>query len=104
MAFMLNSSPTTVSRIFKAWIISTIYYLQPHRFDKKSWVYAKNVIPEAFVKTGHGTTDLIIDTTEFKFQSSSNYELSSLMFSNYKNTTYYRQGLVWLELLRMARV
>ncbi|XP_066935149.1 uncharacterized protein [Clytia hemisphaerica] len=45
------------------------------------------MMPEAFVKTGHGTTDLIIDATEFKFQAASNYELSSLMFSNYKNTT-----------------
>ena len=36
--------------------------------------------------TGHGLTDLVIDATEFKFQSASNFELNSLMFSNYKNT------------------
>ena len=32
-------------------------------------------------------TDLVIDATEFKFQLAPNYELNSLWFSNYKNTT-----------------
>ena len=39
-----------------------------------------------FVETGHGLTDLVIDATEFKFQSASNFELHSSMFSNYKST------------------
>ena len=39
-----------------------------------------------FVETGHGLTDLVIDATELKFQSASNLEMNSLMFSNYKNT------------------
>ena len=39
-----------------------------------------------FVETDHGLTDLAIDATEFKFQSASNFELNSLMLSNYKNT------------------
>ena len=39
-----------------------------------------------FVEISHGLTDLVIDATEFKFQSASNFELNSLMFSNYKNT------------------
>ena len=39
-----------------------------------------------FVESGHGLTDLVIDTTEVKFQSASNFELNSLMFFNYKNT------------------
>ncbi|XP_065658111.1 uncharacterized protein LOC136082624 [Hydra vulgaris] len=43
-------------------------------------------MPKSFIETGHGLTDLIIDATEFKFQSASNFELNSLMFSNYKNT------------------
>ena len=29
---------------------------------------------------------MIIDCTEFKFQHATNYELNSLLFSNYKNT------------------
>ena len=44
-------------------------------------------MPDIFVKTGHGLTDMIIDCTEFKFQHVSNLDLNSLMFSNYKNTT-----------------
>ena len=43
-------------------------------------------MPKIFVTTGHGLTDLIIDATEFKFQCATNYEINSLMFSNYKNT------------------
>ena len=39
-----------------------------------------------FVTTGHCTTDLVDDATEFKFECATNYELNSLMFSNYKNT------------------
>ena len=42
-------------------------------------------MPKIFVEPGHGLTDLVIDATEFKFQSASNFELNSLMFSNYKN-------------------
>lgn len=43
-------------------------------------------MPEEFVTTGHGFTDLVIDATEFMFQYATNYEVNSLMFSNYKNT------------------
>ena len=32
------------------------------------------------------STDIVIDATELKFQSASNFELNSFMFSNYKNT------------------
>ena len=39
----------------------------------------------SFVKTGHGFTDLVLDATEFKFQFATNYDVSSLMFSHYKN-------------------
>ena len=31
-------------------------------------------------------TDIVIDATAFRFQSASNFELNSLMFSNYKTT------------------
>ena len=41
-------------------------------------------MPSAFINTGHGITDLILDATEFKFQSASNFDLSSLIFSHYK--------------------
>ena len=42
-------------------------------------------MPEAFVKTGHGLTDMVIDCVEFKFHAS-NFDLDCLMFSHYKNT------------------
>ena len=43
-------------------------------------------MPDTFVESGHGLTDLVIDATELKFQNASNFELNSLMFSHYKNT------------------
>ena len=43
-------------------------------------------ILKIFVKTGHGLTDLVTDAIEFKLQHASNFELNSLMLSNYKNT------------------
>ena len=43
-------------------------------------------MPEVFLKTGHGLTDLVIDAAEFKFQNASNFGFNSLTFSNYKNT------------------
>ena len=43
-------------------------------------------MPKIFVESGDGITYLVIDATEFKFQHASNFELNSLMFSNYKNT------------------
>ena len=49
-----------------------------------------------FVETDHGLTDLAIDATGFKFQSASNFELNSFMFSNYKNTQT-RKALVGIS-------
>ena len=43
-------------------------------------------MPKKFEETGHGLTDLVIDATELKLQSASNFKLNSLMFSNYKST------------------
>ena len=48
--------------------------------------YLPKKIPQIFVETGQGLRDLVIDVTEFKFQSASKFELNSLMFANYKNT------------------
>ena len=43
-------------------------------------------MPKVFIETGHDLTYIVINATEFKFQSASNFELNSFMFSNYKNT------------------
>ena len=44
-------------------------------------------MPKISVKTGHQLTDQLGDCTEFKLQNASNYDLNSLTFSDYKNTT-----------------
>lgn len=85
MAYILEKSETTVQRIFNAWVIflATLF----NRIDlKPSHGYLLQKMPKSFIETGHGLTDIVIDATEFKFQHASNFELNSLMFSNYKNT------------------
>ena len=85
MAIVLDKSRITVQRNFTAWIIflATVFNQVDLRPSDK---FLLHKMPKIFKETGHGKTDLIIDATEFKFQSASNFELNSLMFSNYKNT------------------
>ena len=84
MAFILVTSKSSMQRIANNWIIflATVFNkidLKPeHRFLIQK-------MPSSFVKTGHGFTDLLFDATEFKFQFATNYDVSSLMFSHYKN-------------------
>ena len=86
MAYILKTSETTVQRILNGWVLflSTLF----NRLDlKPGHGYLLQKMPDIFVNTGHGLTDLIIDATEFKFQCATNYELNSLLFSNYQKTT-----------------
>ena len=85
MTFMLKVGESTIQCIFVGWIVflETIFtYINL----KPEAGFLLKKMPDIFVKTGHGLTDMIIDCTEFKFQHVSNLDLNSLMFSNYKNT------------------
>ena len=66
-------------------IVGLYIYPDNNKLDTQKFLLHK--MPSAFINTGHGITDLILDATEFKFQSASNFDLSSLIFSHYKNTT-----------------
>ena len=82
-AYIVGMSNATVQRIFCGWVIflATLF----NEIDlKPPSGYILKKMPKIFVETGHGLTDLVIDAT--KFQHASNFELNSLMFSNYKNT------------------
>ena len=85
MAYMLNVSESTICRLFVAWAVflETIFDSLDLKPDKGFLI---KKMPEIFLKTGHGLTDLVIDCTVFKFQHATNFELNSLMFSNCKNT------------------
>ncbi|XP_065678095.1 uncharacterized protein LOC136093104 [Hydra vulgaris] len=85
MSFLLEKSYTTVHKIFTSWVIfcATLFNEINLKVDG-SFLLKK--MPDMFVKTGNGLTDIVIDATEFKFQQASNLDLSSLMFSLYKNT------------------
>ena len=79
MAFIMDTSETSVQRIFNGWVIflATVF----NRLDLiPADGYLLHKMPNAFIKTGHGRTDIIIDATEFKFQIASNFELCGLMF------------------------
>ena len=85
MSYILEVEKSTVHRIFVGWVV----FLETcfSELDLKpvdGFLISK--MPDIFVKTGHGQTDMVIDCTEFKFQHATNFELNSLMFSNYKNT------------------
>ena len=85
MGFMLDVSESTVNRIFVGWAVFldglfSEMNLKPERG------FLLNKMPDIFIKTGHGLTDIIIDCTEFKFTHATNLEINSIMFSNYKNT------------------
>ena len=85
MGFRLGFPKATIQHIFIGWVIflATLF----DEIDlKPSSGYLLKKMPKIFVETGHGLTDLVIDSTDFKFQSVPNFELNSLMFSNYKNT------------------
>lgn len=86
MAFWLGVSESTVQRIFNSFVIFLATLFNRLDLVPASGFLLKK-IPDSFVQTGHGLTDLVIDCTEFKFQLATNYEINSLMFSNYKNTT-----------------
>ena len=82
MAYIMKCSETTVQRLFKGWTIFTATVF--NRIDLcPGHGFLLQKMPEEFVITSHGFTDLIIDATEFKFQCATNYEDNSLMFSNY---------------------
>ena len=76
---------STISRIFTSWVLFLATLFNKIDLNPENGFIMKKM-PKVFWETGHEETDLVIDATEFKFQQASNYDLSSLMFSNYKNT------------------
>ena len=85
MAFMVKVGESTIERIFVGWIVFPETIFTCINLKPEAGVLLKKM-PDIFVKTGHGLTDMIMDCTEFKFQRVSNLDLNSVMFSNYKNT------------------
>ena len=84
MAFMLKLGESTVQCTF-GWIVFLETMFTCINLKPGAGFLLKKM-PDIFVKTGHGLTDMIINCTEFNFQHISNLDLNSLMFSNYKNT------------------
>lgn len=84
MAFILQTSHSTMERVFNGWVLFLATVLGKVDLKPASG-YILNMMPKSFIETGHGLTDIVIDATEFKFQRASNYELNTMMFSNYKN-------------------
>ena len=85
MAYILNIGESTMQRIFGAWVVFMEAVFSKINLRPDEGFLAHNM-PEIFVKTGHGLTDIVTDCKEFKLQRPSNYDLSPLTFSNYKNT------------------
>ena len=82
---MSNVSQSTVNRLFVGWaVFLETLFAQLNLISPKGFLIQK--MPDIFIKSGHGLTDIVIDCTEFKFQQAANFDLNCLMFSNYKNT------------------
>ena len=84
MAFLTNTSDSTISRIFSAWSIflSTLFDsidLSPYPGEVIS------LLPKEFWSSGFQDTVLLGDCTENWISSPENYDVSSATFSNYKN-------------------
>ena len=85
MAYITDKFKSIMQRIFIGWVIFLATIFNEIDLKPASGFFLKRM-PKSFIETGHGLTDLVVDATEFKFQSASNFELNSLMFFNYKNT------------------
>ena len=85
MGHMMNVSQATVHRIFVGWVLFLETLFNDLNLKPEEGFLLKKM-PDIFIKTGHGLTDIVIDCTEFKFQHATNFDLNTLMFSNYKNT------------------
>ena len=84
MVYILNIGESNVYRFFVGWIVFIETFF--NELDlKPDDGFLLRKMPNIFVKTDHGQTDMVIDCTEFRFQHASNYELNSLMFSNNKS-------------------
>ena len=92
LSWIVSVSPSTMSRIFVAWITfgSAI-------FSKLSLAHPKELIlrklPKTFKDNGCEHCVLILDATEFKLTSLSDFKLNCLFFSDYK-TTHTAKGLI----------
>ena len=82
---MVGPSKAPIQSIFIAWVVFLAAWFNEIDLTPP-WDFLLKKLQKIFVETGHGLTDLVIDATEFKLQSVSNFELNSLMFLNYKNT------------------
>ena len=85
MCYIVGMSNATVQHIFCGWVTFLATLFNEIVLKLPSGYTLKKML-KIFVETGHVLTDLVIDATEFKFQHASNFQLNSLMFSNYKNT------------------
>ena len=66
MAFISDISASTTYRIFVAWALFLESTFNQLNFQPDEG-YLLQKMPDIFVKTGHGLTDIVIDCTEFKF-------------------------------------
>ena len=67
MVYMLNIGESTMQRIFVTWVVfmEAVFSKTNLKPDEGFLAYS---MPELFIRTGNGLTDIVIDWTEFKLQ------------------------------------
>ena len=92
LAWIVDVSPSTMSRIFVAWITFGSAVFSKISLDHRKELILKK-LPRTFKDNGYEHCVLILDATEFKLTSLSDLKLNCLFFSDYKNT-HTAKGLI----------
>ena len=67
MSFMSDLGKSIIYWIFVEWVVFLgTLFSQPNLKPSEGCLLKR--MPDIFVKTGHGMTDMVVDCTEFKFQ------------------------------------
>ena len=94
MAKLVGGSPSTISRVFVAWMVFIRCVLD--EVDLKPLPgFIEACLPKVFVDAGYADCGILGDNTETWIAQSENFELNNLTFSHYKNHTTGKVS-VWI--------
>lgn len=94
MAKLVGGSPSTISRVFVAWIVFVRSVLDGVNL-KPLPGFIEAFLPKVFIDAGYSDCGILGDNTETWIAQSENFELNNLTFSHYKNHTTGKVS-VWI--------
>ena len=94
MAKLVGGSPSTISRVFVAWIVFVRSVLDAVNL-KPLPGFIQAFLRKVFIDAGYSDCGILGDNTETWIAQSENFELNNLTFSHYKNHTTGKVS-VWI--------